>query len=802
MYESSRNFFALCMLLFTLACSSLEEQSANAPLQISGVYPHLAVFNEGDGLPCNGNGNECGIGAVVPWAGKLWMLTYSPHCPHGSSDKLYTIDEDLNLSIRPESIGGTPANRMIHQPSNQLIIGPYFVNEEGIVRAVSYDSMPGRHTATVPHLEHPDNWVYFYDMEGKLYEVNVNTLTVNKLYVKPVPGWHGKGAYTSQGRLVIANNGEHQVFDIDEKLLKAGGAPQNEDEMGALASWDGETWEIVERKQFTDVTGPGGIYGAQSEDEPIWSIGWDKRSVILKLLDEGAWYTYRLPKSTHTYDHWGGWYTEWPRIRAIGKKQMLMDMHGMFYDFPKDFTHDNTAGITPLANHLRYVPDFCEWNGRLVIATDETSILQNPYAGRSQSNLWFGQVEDMDAWGPQNGWGGSWVNDEVAAEEPSAPFLINGFAHKMLHIAHNADTEVQFTLEIDKKGNNTWKPFTTMKVPANGYQYYIFPENFSAQWVRLTPNQDCTASAYFHYQADGHDPAAAQAMFAGLAGIHEEGEINAGLVRPAGHNKNLQFLPLSGEETGVYFEVDERLNFFQPTESRAAEVQETCNLKKEFEVDEASVIVRDETGTYRLPKTSAKYEQPFSAGWPRGKREVESERYMFNAHGTFYEIPREAGLSAIRPVTTHKKQIVDFCTWRGLLVISGNSPQAQNDGHYFSSEDGHTGLWFGAIDDLWQLGKPVGEGGPWKDTAVKAATPSLPYLMTGYDQKKVALSTDKDATFTLEVNFDHNGWHTYQQIEVPAGETITHPFPEGFNAHWVRVVADTDCEATAWFVYE
>ena len=56
-----------------------------------------------------GSGGECGIGAVVPWAGKLWMITYSPHCPTASTDKLYEIDDHLNVDIRPESVGGTPA---------------------------------------------------------------------------------------------------------------------------------------------------------------------------------------------------------------------------------------------------------------------------------------------------------------------------------------------------------------------------------------------------------------------------------------------------------------------------------------------------------------------------------------------------------------------------------------------------------------------------------------------------------------------------------------------------------------------
>src|SRR5690606_34912140 len=129
------------------------------------------VFNEGDGIPCEGrvgNGIEIGIGAVVPWAGKLWMITYSPHCPEGSSDKLYAVDDALQMEIRPESVGGTPAGRMIHRESGQLIIGPYLIDGGGKVRVIHPSKMPGRLTAVARHLKDPANWVYFYDMEGAL----------------------------------------------------------------------------------------------------------------------------------------------------------------------------------------------------------------------------------------------------------------------------------------------------------------------------------------------------------------------------------------------------------------------------------------------------------------------------------------------------------------------------------------------------------------------------------------------------------------------------------------------------------
>ncbi|MCH5719302.1 hypothetical protein [Niabella hibiscisoli] len=534
------NFFktkivkATCVIALSIGIRDTAGQANGKPVYISGVYPHLAVFNDKNTTGCGdisgsfdpkSDGFEGGIGAIVPWANQLWMVTYSPHCPLGSSDKLYSISNDLQITTHPESIGGTPANRMIHKESNQLITSSYFIDSKGKVRVIPFSKMPGRMTANARHLTDPANKVYFYDMEGMLYEVNVYDLSVNKLFNKPVPGWHGKGAYTSQGLLVVANNGEIAAHKTEPGDIKAGSLkPANSEEMGVLASWDGHDWKIVERKQFTDVTGPGGIYGAPDNQSPLWSIGWDRRSVILKLLDDGEWYTYRLPKATHTYDHRGGWYTEWPRIREVGNGRMLMDMHGMFYDFPKTFSKKNSAGIKPVSTHLRYIPDFCEWNGKLVLSTDETTMLENPMAGRSQSNLWFGQFSDLKEWGAPNAWGGPWVNDSVKANTVSDPFLVNGTEQKMLHLIHNGKEPVTFTIETDAKGNNEWKLYKTVRVGANGYNYHVLPQNFSANWIRFKTDKNCVASAYLYFNGKPHAAAAAP-MFAALADAADKGGI-------------------------------------------------------------------------------------------------------------------------------------------------------------------------------------------------------------------------------------------------------------------------------------
>ena len=316
-------------LLLALASPALIRQSSvntkeapqalvrpSEPLQISGIYPHLAVFNDG-----GEQDRECGIGAVVVWAERLWLMTYPPHRRTGSPDKLYQIDDRLQMTVRPESVGGTHAGRMIHRETQQLVMGPYFIDAKRQVRAVDQTKgFPARITAVARHLTDPARKVYMIDMEGPIWEVDVRTLEATRLFVKPVPGWHAKGGYTGQGRLIVANNGELRTADLDKLRWEAPEETWSKgpEDAGVLAEFDGTTWTIVARRPHTEVTGPGGLQGELAPDAPVWSIGWDKRSVLLQVRSNGGWRTYRLPKGSYTYDPSHGWFTEWPRIRAIG----------------------------------------------------------------------------------------------------------------------------------------------------------------------------------------------------------------------------------------------------------------------------------------------------------------------------------------------------------------------------------------------------------------------------------------------------------------------------------------------------
>jgi hypothetical protein len=225
---------------------------------------------------------------------------------------------------------------------------------------------------------------------------------------------------------------------------------------------------------------------------------------------------------------------------------------------------------------------------------------------------------------------------------------------------------------------------------------------------------------------------------------------------------------------------------------------------KQFGSDTASAWV-DSGGTrYRLPKLDPLYDSPFAAGWARGVREAVTERELLNCHGTFYEVPRSnsGGYRKMRALTTHGKRISDFASWRGLLVLTGVLDDAPASNKLVRNADGSAALWLGEIDDLWRMGEPRGSGGPWKDTAVTANTASDPFLMYGYDHKELTLNAADATTITVEVDFlADNTWSVYQTFNLAAGQTLTHVFPEGFHAHWVRVKSSAATTASAQFTY-
>ncbi|MFA6245250.1 MAG: hypothetical protein WC655_30185, partial [Candidatus Hydrogenedentales bacterium] len=450
-----------------------------SPALHDGISPKLTVMAEG-----LGSDSEAGIGALLPWGGKLWAVGYVAHI-RGQGLGLYEIDEDMTMRRHPASVTGTFANRMVHWPSGQGFIGPYAIDGDGQVRMI--EALKGfRLCATIAHLTDPKNKVYFLGMEGEFWEVNVRDLSVALLFnlrdELDITGaqQHFKSAYTGQGRVVVANN----TYDEKEFL--------GEREAGRLAEWDGKTWTILEKNPFVEVSGSAGnpTYGG----DVVLAMGWTKSSVVLRALANGEWRRYLLPKSSQSWDH--TWNTEWMRIRHAHTERLLMDAHGTFFELPPFAYGGGIWGIRPICSHLRVVPDFCSWRGFFVMASDQLDHDQ----GQPQSGLWFGPLDDLWKMGKPTGWGGPWWETPIAAGTVSDPYLMTGYDKKVLHLAHDAKKTVRFGVEVDFLGDGHWVPYDTFKVgPKAGYMHYEFPDGFSAHWVRVKVDTDCRATVYFVY---------------------------------------------------------------------------------------------------------------------------------------------------------------------------------------------------------------------------------------------------------------------------------------------------------------
>ena len=211
----------------------------------------------------------------------------------------------------------------------------------------------------------------------------------------------------------------------------------------------------------------------------------------------GRWKTYRLPKASHTFDQF--WQTEWTRIREVETERFLMDCHGMFYELSPMVFENSIWGVNPICAHLRIVPDFCSFRGLLALAGNENTANgdANPVGGQPQAGIWFGKTDDLWRWGKARGWGGPWRSKAVKAGEVSDPFLMTGFDKKMVHL--KSDKPAEFDIEVDFLGTGTWEKYERIATRADGYQRHVFPEGFSAHWVRLVSASSCTATAEFFY---------------------------------------------------------------------------------------------------------------------------------------------------------------------------------------------------------------------------------------------------------------------------------------------------------------
>ena len=532
------------MLLFRITVSALLATFSGAALaevpvttSFSGVLPHLTATAESApavaaGLPSR---SEAGIGALMPWADRLYMLSYLSVPGYGAGTGLYEIDEGLSM-LKVANHSSVFANRMIHHWTDQIVIGPYVIDAQRNIRVIT-DLLDVRIGAMAEHLLTPETHVYMVSMDGPLYEVELASLRATKLLdlvdalaipVSADPhttgqcyphfkdaitvhgGTDGKGgipAGATGGLLYVASNGYNEADFV------------NGSSCGRLASWDGTpggNWTVLETTAFY------GLAARKNYGRMLYASGWDRKSALLRAKDDGSpdapvaagqggWRTMRLPKASHAFDH--GWQTEWPRIREVETERYLLDVHGLFYELSPLGWGAATWAVRPISQHLRVAPDFCSFRGMLVMGGNQVSSIfdNNVVTGQSQSGLWLGKTDDLWSWGKPQGTGSVWREERVDIGVPSDPYLMTGFDKKVLHLSYDGNSTDpdnkgwEVAIELDTLGTamvtGKWRRLATITLsPGTPYVPYVFADGLSAHWVRvqilsgLDSCESCTAT--------------------------------------------------------------------------------------------------------------------------------------------------------------------------------------------------------------------------------------------------------------------------------------------------------------------
>jgi hypothetical protein len=503
-----------------------------------------------------------------------------------------------------------------------------------------------------------------------------------------------------------------------------------------------------------------------------------------------------------------------------------MTMHGMLWHFPGNFSSANTAGIRPRSAYLKVIGDFTRWNDTMLVfgcddsaqkeflnKRKEKGNIEGP--GQSNSNLWFTSLSQPDQLGPVTAEGAVWLNERIIAGEPSEPFLFAGWPERVCWIRNNGDRSAGFIFEVDKSGNGNWESLQSVAVKPGNSALVEFAEDSPGEWIRVRTNMSTTASVIFSYTGDDCRNSSPAAIFDGLSAVNES-QSTGGLLYGLGDNSRKMGV-LAGNfsqgdfnEAG-YYELNADMELVKKEDPVSADF-----IRDKFAIpgqvvkfDNASVLIEDDMGRrWRLPKGDKAFAALTNASALRLCREVVTERDLFSCAGTFYELPANNadGFAKIRPVSSHNFRIHDYASYRGMLIMSGIDPEkAKGNPHIIVSDDGKAAVWAGVIDDLWKMGKPAGEGGPWKNSEVTGGVPSDPYLIGFYDKRNLSITHNlsEPVSFVIEADPAGNGtWMRFLETTVKQGETFNYSFPEDFQARWIRFIPTENCKATAWLKYE
>ena len=158
----------------------------------------------------------------MPWADRLWIVAYVAHMESsGSGTGLYYVDQSMQLHKHPSSVVGTYANRFIHGPRNELLIGPHVIDVKGNVRTIEA-LVPHRLAATMLHLDYPENKERQVAAEGleQVLQTNGKRKKTQPCEAKPEALFEASSSDLENLARVLADQlGNYDTFELIKHLV-------------------------------------------------------------------------------------------------------------------------------------------------------------------------------------------------------------------------------------------------------------------------------------------------------------------------------------------------------------------------------------------------------------------------------------------------------------------------------------------------------------------------------------------------------------------------------------------------------
>ena len=197
---------------------------------------------------------------------------------------------------------------------------------------------------------------------------------------------------------------------------------------------------------------------------------------------------------------------------------------------------------------------------------------------------------------------------------PATPYLFSGYDYRQLHLSHQSDQAVTFTLEVDRQGTGNWTPLHEITVGPGNAVSQLFSDEDTGAWIRLVSVQAAKGvTANFQYRNRDGRGADNDAQFNGIA-TPDDSAATFGLMRSLSVDKLgiVAATDATGKET-AYYEMNQQMQLV-PVDNPTAANELVAAVRQPsgtITVDDASVLVVEDRQRYRLPKND-RYAKPAS----------------------------------------------------------------------------------------------------------------------------------------------------------------------------------------------